>query len=117
MQALKLFGKRKINNDESGAEYGVTGLKQRDGVLAEEFLRELRGLQGRKIYAEMRDNDPTVGALLSAIELMLRAVPWRCVPSAQDVDGTHAAWVQRMIERMSIPWHETLSEMCGAQQS
>lgn len=68
------FFRKKKSFENVTSEFGVTGLKQRGGVLAEEFLPELRGLTGRKIFAEMRDNDPTIGALLNAIELMLRAV-------------------------------------------
>lgn len=107
-------GFRKNRNKELPGEFGVTGLKQRDGVLGEEFLPELRGATGRKIYAEMRDNDPTIGALLSAIELMLRAVEWRVEASASDKDGLHAKWLQAQLDGMVIPWRDTVAEMCSA---
>jgi hypothetical protein len=107
-------GFRKNRNKELPGEFGVTGLKQRDGVLGEEFLPELRGSTGRKIYAEMRDNDPTIGALLSAIELMLRAVEWRVEASASDKDGLHAKWLQAQLDGMVIPWRDTVAEMCSA---
>jgi hypothetical protein len=46
------------------SELGVTGLKVYGGVLSnEEFLRQLSGPRGIKVFREMADNDATVGAL------------------------------------------------------
>jgi hypothetical protein len=112
---MRIFSKFQKNIKKDPApEFGVTGLKQRDGVLGEEFLPELRGSTGRKVYAEMRDNDPTIGALLSAIELMLRAVDWRCEAATGDADGKYAAWLQSQFDNMTIPWRDTVAEMCSA---
>jgi len=57
-------------------EFGVAGAKIYSGYVEEEFLRKLVGDKGRAVYREMRDNDPTVGAILFAIEMLLRATPW-----------------------------------------
>lgn len=61
-------------------EIGQTGLKGAqpvEGWLYEEFLPELRGLEGARVYQEMQDNDPMVGALLFAIEMLVKNVKWR----------------------------------------
>jgi hypothetical protein len=47
------FFTKQDNTTALPTEFGVTGLKHRNGALNEEFLPELRGTQGRKIYAEM----------------------------------------------------------------
>lgn len=57
-------------------EWGVNGAKIFSGYVMEEFLTKLQGERGRKVYREMRDNDPTAGAILFAVEMLLRAVPW-----------------------------------------
>lgn len=58
---------------------GVTGLKRygQRSVIQEEFLSELRGPQGVRVYREMISNDATIGAMLYAIEIMLSRVKWR----------------------------------------
>ncbi len=55
---------------------GVAGVKISSGFVHDEFIVNLVGERGRKIYREMRDNDATVGAILFAIEMLLKAVPW-----------------------------------------
>lgn len=57
-------------------ELGVTGLSRWGGYVREEFLRELQGKRGIRVYREMRDNDAMVGAVLFAIEQLIRGVTW-----------------------------------------
>jgi hypothetical protein len=40
----------------------------------EEWLKDLQGIKGVKIYKEMRDNDPICGAIMFAIEMLIRQV-------------------------------------------
>lgn len=47
------------------------------GIRQDEFITELRGTQGIKKYREMRENDPVIGAILMAMDMMLRSVQWR----------------------------------------
>ena len=47
------------------------------GIRQDEFVPDLRGQRGIKRLREMATNDPVIGALLSAMDLMIRAVPWR----------------------------------------
>ena len=39
-------------------EVGTTGLRRTSGTIWEEFLVNLRGLKGTRVYREMADNDP-----------------------------------------------------------
>ena len=59
------------------AELSVTGLKRSAGTISEEFLPNLTGERGLRALREMRDNDPVIGAVLYAIEMLLRNVTWR----------------------------------------
>ena len=63
-------------------EIGTTGLKYSGGQIQEEFLPALKGTKAVKVYREMRDNDPTVGAVMFAIEMLMRQVEWKVVSTA-----------------------------------
>jgi hypothetical protein len=61
---------------------GIGGLHTHDGgIRADEFLQELKGRRAIKKFREMRDNDSIVGAVMYAIEQVLRDVPYKVVPS------------------------------------
>jgi hypothetical protein len=53
-------------------EIGRSGLNHWGGEIREEFLRELKGKDGRKVIREMSDNDPIIGAILFAVSMMIR---------------------------------------------
>ena len=98
-------------------ELGVTGLitwNSPGGILQDEFLPELRGINGRRVYREMADNDPVIGGVLFIIEMLFRAVEWRVEtpddsPEAQDV----ADFVESCLEDMDHTWDDFVSEACS----
>lgn len=47
------------------------------GLRADDFLTDLRGERGIRRLREMSENDPVFGAILSAMDLMIRSTPWR----------------------------------------
>ncbi len=47
------------------------------GLRQDEFLTDLRGERGVRRLREMSENDPVFGAILSAMDLMIRSTPWR----------------------------------------
>lgn len=57
-------------------EIGATGLAQFSGRIQEDFLRELRGLEGYRKFNEMRLNSPVVGSLLLAVRMPILAMDW-----------------------------------------
>lgn len=63
------------------SEVGSTGLQQWGGNIHEEFLRALQGDRGRKTYREMADNDPVIGGMLFAIDMLTRQVDWHLEPA------------------------------------
>ena len=57
-------------------EIGRIGQRRYGGVIYEEFLPELQGYKGIEAYREMADNDDIVGAILYAIEMLVRQTSW-----------------------------------------
>ncbi len=94
------------------AEIGVTGLHRFGGHVNEEFLRELQGMRGMKVYKEMSTNDAVIGGLLFAFEYLARQVSWRVQPVSEDEkDKEIAAFVWDALNDMSFSFTETLAEI------
>ena len=100
-------------------EFGSTGLRRSGGTVYEEFLTNLRGQRGARIYREMADNDPTIGSMLFAIEKVITRLEWRIDPysdNSKDGDITPedkevAAFVESCLHDMSESWDSALSQM------
>lgn len=81
-------------------EIGSSGLAQYGGFVRDEFLPQLQGDAGLRVFREMFDNDPIVGALVFAIQMLMRKVEWRVEPpESPTVEGIVAA---RQKERMQM---------------
>lgn len=96
-------------------EIGSSGLHQFGGEIQQDFLRQLRGKQAYANYREMADNDPVVGAMLHAIEMLIRAVDWSVEPSddADERAVAEAEFVSSCITDMSTSWADTLAAILG----
>lgn len=93
-------------------EVGATGLRRFSGFIYEEFLRELTGWKGIAVYKEMADNDATVSAVLFAIEMLCRRVPWRVQEaSTEQFDVEAADFVQSCMDDMSTTWLDMVTEV------
>jgi len=95
------------------AELGAPGLKISGGLIDEEFLPELRGRKAARVFEEMRQNDPTIGAVLIAIEHLLKQIPWTVQAAS---DAPQAKELQEFVSGalfhdMSTSWQEVLSEI------
>lgn len=92
---------------------GSTGLRQFGGFVSEEFLKELQGLRGAKVYREMADNDPVVGAMLFAISMLIRQAKWT-VQAADETPEAEAGklFVEEVLADMARPWSEVVAEIC-----
>lgn len=95
----------------SGKEIGQPGLYQYGGKITDEILRELTGVNGARVFRQMADNDPTIGALIFAIEQMIKSLKWNVEPS--DKNNTkavdNAAFVFECMRDMSDTWEDTIS--------
>jgi hypothetical protein len=94
-------------------ELGTTGLRRTGGFVIEDFLPQLQGIKGVRTYREMADNDPTVGAILFAIEKVLQRLQWRVDPADDDNDVAveQAEFIEECLHDMSDSWDATLSAM------
>ena len=95
------------------AEIGRTGLLQFSGFLHEEDLRQLQDAsKRRKIYKEMRDNDPIIGAILFTIDMLMRQVTWNFEPVDDEPSSREDAdFADSLLDDMSSSWQDTLSEI------
>lgn len=81
-------------------------------IFYEEFLRELQGRRGVQAYTEMADNDSTVGAVLFAIENLMRQCEFHIEPAGDtEADKKAAEFVEQCMNDMERTWADTLSEI------
>ena len=93
-------------------ELGTTGLRRTGGFVIEDFLPQLQGIRGVRVYREMSDNDPVIGAILFAIERVIQKWEWRVDPSSEDkVDEENAEFIEECLHDMSESWDSTLSNI------
>lgn len=93
-------------------ELGATGLRRTVGYVDEEFLPQLRGRKAVQIYREMSDNDPIVGALVFAVDKLLRELNWRVEAASQSAEDKQAAqFLEECMDDMSHTWDDFISEM------
>ena len=88
-------------------ELGSSGLRRSGGTITEEFLAVLQGVKGFKVYREMRDNDPVIGAMLYAIDKVVTRLEWR----VEGDDERTATFVQECLDDMSDSWDATLQNI------
>lgn len=75
-------------------EIGRIGQKRYGGTFYEEFLRELRGKKGIETYREMAENDDTIGAILFAVEMLIRQASWTVEPGGDDRKGQRSCSIR-----------------------
>lgn len=93
-------------------EHGRIGQNRWNGIFSEEFLPELRGMRGIKVYREMERNDDTIGAILFAIKMLIRHAVWNVEPSGDSAKDRDAAeFVGQCMQDMQATWTDTISEI------
>ena len=88
-------------------ELGSSGLRRSGGYINEEFLQNLQGVKGFKVYREMRDNDPVIGAMMYAIDKVITRLDWH----VEGEDERTAVFVQECLDDMSDSWDATLQNI------
>lgn len=101
-------GKKVVNFKQ----LGTTGLRRYGPYVYEEFLPELRWPYAGKIYQEMADNDPVIGAILYLAEMLIRGTTWRVEPaSTSPADKEAAEFLESCMHDMDMSWANTISEI------
>lgn len=91
-------------------EIGSSGLRIFSGRLYEEYLPQLQGEQGIRIFTEMRD-DAVVGSILFALDMLIRQVDWHVEPFANKrTDVLNATFLNECVDDMSLTWKEVISD-------
>lgn len=94
------------------SETGRTGQRRWNGVIYEEFLPELQGRRGIEAYREMSENDDVVGAILFALEMLVRQCSWNVEPGGcTAADREAAEFVESCMGDMQETWTDTISEI------
>jgi len=103
---------KQLSETEAKQILGVAGENTRNGqIRSDEFLPELRGKRAIKKYREMRENDSTIGAVMYAVEQILRDVDLK----VEAVDDSEAAkreadFVKSVLEDMEHTLDDHISE-------
>jgi hypothetical protein len=98
-------------------ETGRSGLRRVGGYVEEEFLPQLRGRKAVQVYREMGDNSPIAGAMLYAIEQLLRQIEWRVEPaSTRGEDRRNGEFVEQCMDDMSHSWSDLIAELLSMLQ-
>lgn len=98
--------------DETFKVVGSSGLKRWSGTVEDEFLRELQGVRGRKVYREMAEQDAVLSGILFAIEMLCRRVDWHVAPGSDDpADRETADFLESCFQDLTPGWEDTLSDI------
>jgi hypothetical protein len=89
------------------AEIGVTGLERYSGYVYEEFIHKLRHEQGIKTYDQMSSNDSVIGAILFAVQMLIRQVDW----AVDYEEGAVKDFVVDCMGDMTNSWEEIITEI------
>lgn len=98
-------------------ELGSSGLGKTSGFVIDEFISELRGIRGARVYREMSDNDPVVGAMVYAIEKLILAIKWDVAPyqdgdePVKKKDQKNADFLEECMYDMSESWSAMISQI------
>lgn len=93
----------------TGGETGRSGLSTATGgIVTEELHPNLSGRKALEVWRTMKDNDALVGAILFAIEMLIRQVPWRV--DQRDAKEADAQFLDECREDMSQSWGDFISE-------
>jgi len=99
-------------------EIGSSGLQRTSGFVIDDFITNLRGVQGMRVWREMSDNDPVIGAMLYAIERLILAIEWKVEPYTErdkdlvkKKDEDNARFIKECMDDMSETWSSMLSQI------
>lgn len=93
----------------TGKEVGGSGLlTSTSGDVMEELHPNLQGRKAIQTWRLMKDHDALVGAILFAIEMLVRQVEWRV--DQEDAKEDAAKFLEECMEDMSMSWGDFVSE-------
>lgn len=93
---------------------GTSGLKESGGWIYEEFLPQLQGSKGVRLYAEMDKNSAAIGAIRMLVRDLVRQVEWTVEPNERAKDQQkakrEAEFIEGCLGDMEHSWESLISE-------
>lgn len=88
------------------AELGDSGTRLIHGIITEEYNPQLQGIQGIRVYDEMRKSDGTVRAAMLVTTLPIRRAQWFVNPAT---DSDEDKKIANFIEHALFDWLEDMT--------
>lgn len=88
---------------------GDSGTRMLHGIITEEYLPNLQGLQGIKVYDEMRKSDGTVRAAMLVTSLPIRRAQWFVNPAIekdQEAEDIASFVEHALFDWLDISWED-----------
>lgn len=106
------MAQQKLTEAEAKVTLGIAGQNTRNGqIRADEFLPELRGKKAVQKFREMRENDSTIGAVMYAVEQILRDVDINVKPANNSKKAQKEAdFVKSVLNDMEHTLDDHISE-------
>ncbi len=102
----KTLPTRPLKSSFPKAELGDTGVRMLHGIITEEYNPQLQGIQGIKVYEEMRKNDGTVRAAVMVTTLPIRRAQWFVNPANEEQESKDVA---NFVEHALFDWLEDMT--------
>lgn len=102
----------KLSEPKAKQIVGVAGLNTHRGqIRADEFDKTISGNKAIKKFREMRDNDATIGAIMYAVEQVLRDVPFKVKPYNESEEAKNLAFfVEEVLDDMEHSFDDHITE-------
>lgn len=95
---------------QTRAEIGSSGLAYaQGGIITEELHPNLTGRKALEVWRAMKDNDALVGAVLLAIDSLVRQVDWRV--EQKEASDEDVEFLEGCMDDMSSSWGDCISEI------
>lgn len=101
-----------LSNFDIFKELGKVGQRKYDGVFFEEFEPKLKGHRAIEVYKEMSVNDEIIGAILFAIEMLVKQAEFYIESASKDpIDIEAKEFVEECFTDLNPGWDSTLTEI------
>jgi hypothetical protein len=92
-------------------EAGNSGLKVYGGFVVDEYDPNLRGIRGARMYREMSDTNPTIGAILFIIFQSIAKIAWHLQPKDETpLSQLAAEFFESLLDDMDHTWEDFIQE-------
>ena len=93
-------------------EVGSSGLRRTGGFVLEEFLSQLKHPKAQKVYREMSDNDPIIGAYIYGMEKVITRLKWAVAAGSETPQAeANRVFIEECLYDMSDNLTESVSSI------